>query len=195
VTIVVLSALAGCGRSEAAKYYLLSSLAEGEVQVAPALGGDAITLGVSLAEYLDRPQIVTRISPNQCGLAEFDLWAEPLGDSLARVLAEDLSRLLGTKSVIVSDWPGEGTTGYRVEAHVSRLDGQLGEEVALVVKWKILSAGDRKVLRTHRTKITELTQGPGYEALVAAENRALTAFSRKLAAEIKTVAATSAPGT
>jgi uncharacterized lipoprotein YmbA len=50
--------------------------------------------------YLDRPQIVTRIGANELEMAKFHCWAEPMEDSLGRVLAEDLSNLLFTRTAI-----------------------------------------------------------------------------------------------
>jgi ABC-type transport auxiliary lipoprotein component len=48
-----------------------------------------------LPPYLDRPQLVTRAGSNRMVLADFDSWAEPLQGLFARVLAKNLTLLLG----------------------------------------------------------------------------------------------------
>ena len=61
-----------------------------------------LTIGVGpirFPDYLDRPGIVTRSSGNTIEIAEFDLWAGSLKDDFMRILAENLSILLGTEKM------------------------------------------------------------------------------------------------
>jgi uncharacterized lipoprotein YmbA len=43
---------------------------------------------VSIPAVVDRPQIVVATGPNQVRLEEFNRWAAPLQNSIARVVAE-----------------------------------------------------------------------------------------------------------
>jgi len=79
--ICSLTVLGGCASTEPSRFYILHSLSgsEAETQIAAAENGVAIGIGpIELPEYLDRPQIVTRLSKNELQLAEFDQWVEPL---------------------------------------------------------------------------------------------------------------------
>ena len=52
---------------------------------------------IGLAGYLDRPEIVHNVADYRLRLDSNERWGEPLGELIARVLAEDLdSRLPGT---------------------------------------------------------------------------------------------------
>ena len=81
--------LSGCGGSSApSKFYLLSSLAKSDAQTRNPESPVRLAVGVGPVEvpaYLDRPQIVTRLSLNTLRLAEFDKWAEPLKDTVSRI--------------------------------------------------------------------------------------------------------------
>src|SRR3954465_9716490 len=92
--------LTGCaGSGPPSRYDVLSATAP-ESERRP--DGPAISVGpVTLAKYLDRPQIVTRPTPNELDVAEFDRWGGRLEDNVAQVLAEDLGRQLGTARVTV----------------------------------------------------------------------------------------------
>ena len=89
---VVLSAilLPGCGSTRPTEFYLLTPLP------AAVEAEKDLTIGVgplTLVDYLDRPQIVTREKANKVLLNEFHQWAEPLKDNLLRILAMNLSAL------------------------------------------------------------------------------------------------------
>ena len=65
---------AGCAQTPPSNFSTLSSLRSDDTQGSGAdPEGPTIALGpVKLPQYLDRPQIVTRSSPNRVHLAEFD---------------------------------------------------------------------------------------------------------------------------
>ena len=57
------------------------------------LSAEQIVIGIrpiDFPKYLDRQQIVSRTNGHRLKLAEFDRWAEPLGWSFARALAENV---------------------------------------------------------------------------------------------------------
>ena len=67
------------------------------------MGQRASTIGVfpvAMPDYLDRPQVVTRVSENEIKLDEFNRWAEPLKENFYTVLVENLSTLLSNEKII-----------------------------------------------------------------------------------------------
>ena len=84
-------------------FYVLSATDEpGQV---PA--GRELTLGlgpIHLPPYLERPQMVRRVAPNELVFDEFNRWSEPLKENFVRVLANDLDRLLGVERMIGYPW-------------------------------------------------------------------------------------------
>ena len=141
--------LGGCAKTTPSKFYVLSPLSK-----AASEGRNGFTIGlgpVELAEYFDRPQIITRVSPNQIELAEFDRWAEPLKRNFSRVLAENLSILLGTDRVISYPWPRSVPVKYQIKVEVLRFDGAPGKNVSLVALWTILRGSDKEMILTKKT--------------------------------------------
>ena len=93
--------LTACGTSEPSRLYTLSALPDRGGEFAGS-EGPAVGVGpVTLPQYLDRPQIVQRSGPNRLETSEFDRWAEPLSDTVPRVLAENIGRLLQSEKVYV----------------------------------------------------------------------------------------------
>ena len=143
---------------------------------------------VRIAEYLERPQIVTRVTPNEVRLAEFDQWAEPLDRNIARVLADNLSALLWKKLVVVFPWKGPVPIDYQVKVEILRLDGNLGGDATLEVQWMIFAVGKvKRFLASKKSSFSGPTDGQDYRALVSAESRNLGLLSRDIASAIKTL--------
>ena len=188
--LVLLFAL-GCASSPPTRFYTLSSLQEGggELRGSPSDQDLAIGVGpIKFPEYLDRTEIVTRSSSYKITLSGFDLWAGSLAEDFSRVLAENLSVLLSTESVIVYPQPGSGIARYRIIMDVIRFDGSLGGDVSLIARWSILEGKERKVVFARKSTIKEPSGAQGYEAMVVANSRALEKLSREIAEAIRTLA-------
>ena len=146
---------------------------------------------ITLPKYLDRPQIVTRASGHQLVLGEFDRWAEPLPDNVARVLAENLARLIPTDHILLNPWPRSAALDYQVGVEVWQFDGELGGESALLALWSLLDEAERPLL-TQRASLTSPVGGRDYQAMVQALNQMLEALSRDIAAAIQRLASPAA---
>jgi len=182
LSVICLSACAG--KSASSQFYVLSPLPQSALG---AEGGTVIgVFPVTMPDYLDRPQIVTRVSENEIKLDEFSRWAEPLKNSFTRALVQNLSTLLSTARVINTT----ETTGFpltlQVGVEVVQFDGTLGGDVVLIAKWGLFEREGKKLLLGKRSSFREPTGSATYEALVAAESRAVAALSREIAEAIKT---------
>jgi uncharacterized lipoprotein YmbA len=180
----------GCASSPPTRFYTLSSLQEGgsERRESTSDQDPVIRVGpIKFSEYLDRTEIVTRSSSNKITLSDFDLWAGSLAEDFSRVLAENLSVLLSTESVIVYPRLGSGLAKYQIAVDVIRFDGPLGGDVSLIARWAIFEGKERKLVFTRKSTIIESSGARGYEAMVAADSRALEKLSREIAEAIKTL--------
>jgi uncharacterized lipoprotein YmbA len=137
--------------------------------------------------YLDRLQIVTRASQAQLHLAEFDQWAAPLQDTVARVLAENLSLLMPAARVVLHPWPRTTVIDQQVLLEVTRFDRTTGAEVVLVARWSLLGAAGQE-LTVRQAHFSAPAGGPDYEATVTAMGRTLEALSRDIAATVQSLA-------
>ncbi len=189
--ILLLSLLLLCGcASKATNYYVLHSL-QSEVQdVKITRAENDLTIGVGpikIPEYLDRPQMATRSTPDSLQFAEFDKWAEPLEKDLARVFAEDLSILLSTDRVIVFPWAGSVHVLYQVTVDVAQMEYTPDGKALLVAGWSVFGNDGGKLLAIKRSIIIVPVQSTGFEAIASAQSRAVGEMSREIAACIESL--------
>jgi uncharacterized lipoprotein YmbA len=181
---ICLLLLVGCATSPPSRYYALSPLVEGK-----ALSGDScasVGIGpINLPEYVNRTQVVNRATADELLGSQFELWVEPLSESVPRVIAEDLSRLLCTKEIVLFPWAMSRAPDYRVEMEIVRIDGTLGGTVSLEAWWRVSNGGDKKTRIARKASYQEPTTDRSYTALVQAHSRALAALSREIAATLK----------
>jgi len=192
VAIIFLAlALAGClgGQSPSTNFYMLSPLSPSPAGESAASAEARIHIGletVVIAEYLNRNEIILNLDNTIYQLAEFNQWAEPLDENLTRVLEENLTNLLQDDSIRVflaseSSIPLD----YRLEVDVLRLDGNLGNQVALVSQWARLETEEDALILMRRSKYQELAADETVKELVLAKSRMIENLSRDMAAAIK----------
>ena len=177
-----------CASNAPSRFYVLSSLTGTGGEPETASDKRQVIIGirpVELPAYLDRQQIVTRVSANELHLAGFDEWAEPLEDNFTRILMENLSILLPRDSFIILRARGPEPADYQLQVEVIRFDGTLAGDVSLFARWTILGEDDKKTFITRKPAFKEAAGGPGYKALVAAQSRIVEALCREIAGAIK----------
>jgi len=183
--IITLSILvmAGCAPTPPPTYFQLEEPAN--IQLSGIERGVAVGVGpLNLPSYLDRPQIVTRATEHQLELSEFNRWAEPLKESILRVIAVNLSNKLESTRVFGIPRRDSGVPlEYKVEINIARFDGRLGDEVLLVARW-ILTNQDSQVISTKVSIIREQASGDSYDSLIQAQNKTLRALSDEIAEAI-----------
>jgi uncharacterized lipoprotein YmbA len=189
--IIVLIALAGCtGKSQPSRFYTLTSVSEGQGgQARVEQAGDvAVGIGpVKVADYLNQTRIVTRTGVNNISQAEFDQWTGSFKDNLINVLAENIGHLLRTDRISIYPWRSFMPIDYQVTVDIVRCDGQLGKEVILIARWNILKGKKKELTAMKRSDIrVEIAGGSSYEALVAAQSRAIGTLGSEIVQAIKT---------
>jgi hypothetical protein len=176
--------LAGCV-SAPSRFYTLNAAATSDGS--PVLPCTVTIEPVSVPAMVDHPPITVQLDANRVELDEFNRWAEPLGDNLARVVAENLAVLLGTPKVAAGP-VANFKPDYQVPLHVQRFESVPGKSVLVEALWVVQKTGG--AAQSGHTIASQPVSGPGYEALVAAHSRALATVSRDLAAAIRAEAGT-----
>jgi uncharacterized protein len=177
--LVATLALAGCSSSKPPRFYSLSATA------APgAVTNVAVLVGpVTIPASVDRPQFVVQVATNRVEVDEFNRWDSPLGDSVARVVASDLSTELGTPDVAIAPLANFKPT-YTVAIDIQRFDSIKDQAAVLDAVWTIQAAAGGAT-HSGRTSVREPVQGHGYEALAAAHSNAMAKLSADIAASIR----------
>jgi uncharacterized protein len=177
----VAAAAAGCSASVPARFYTLQSAATAES--APGARYAVMVGPVSVPASVDRPQFVVQVAPNRVDIDEFNRWAAPLPDGIARVVAGDLAVLLGTPDVATAPL-ANFDPAYRVTIDVQRFESVQGEAALVDAVWVVRKTAGEKT-RSGRTTARESVQGEGFEALASAHSRALARVSADIAAAIR----------
>ena len=174
--------VAGCAATTPTRFYTLSSLTAPPGEAAQGLPHLAIGVGpVTLPEYLNRPQIVTRAGSNRIVLADFESWAEPLDGLFARVLTENLSLLLGTDDVVPLPLRRSMRLDYDVEVNVTRFDVDSDGHAVLDARWVVYRDVSGDLVRSARSTLVEPASTNDETAAVQALSQALGAMSREIA--------------
>ena len=185
VIAVVLLSVSGCA-SAPSRFYILAPVAGSPPSATGPSRELAVGVGpVTLPEYLDRPQIVTRTSRHELRLAEFERWAEPLKDNFAQVLKENLAILLPSQRVIAYPWKRATPLDYQLTVAVWRFEWAADGQGELKTRWSLLSGDGQQELLTRTSSYDVRAASEDYPAIVAAMNEALAAFSRDAAAALR----------
>src|SRR5262245_7374519 len=125
ILCVFVGLVAGCGSTPASRFYTLSAAASAPAATTSNL---SVVVGpVSIPAVVDRPQIVVTTGPNQVRPEEFNRWAAPLQNGIARVVAENLVALLGTPRVVLFSQTLGVDVDYRAAIEVQRFESAPGE--------------------------------------------------------------------
>jgi len=186
-----LAFLAGCAGSKMPRLYVLTPI--GAVEATRDPGGPAVGVGpVVMPQYLDRPEIVTRAGGNRLQVADLDQWGGQLGDDTLRVLAQNLSDLLGTDRVALYPWPDASAIGLQVTVEFVRFERDADGAVALNAFWRIADPTTRAMRATgHATIVKRIDRAArgaeSYEATVDLMSDALAGLSQEIAAVIESL--------
>jgi hypothetical protein len=188
---LLIASLAGCALGSARPdrstfFALAASEPDGAV---PAGSWDAaLGLGpVAIPGYLDRPQLVTRVGPNELKLAPVARWAEPLREGIGRALQQDLAAASGARQVALYPWPPTTHVDLAVAVDVLRFEPGARGDIELAARWSVRDTVHGRVLAVRESRLLEPLEGAGYGAEVAALSRALGQLAHEMAAALREV--------
>jgi len=188
LTLVAALAIVGACRlpreSPPSRYWMLTPL---DVDVSAGAHAER-TLGVGpteLPSYLDRAGVVTR-SGARLDVAPYDLWGQPLAETVTQVLGTNLERLLPGTTVELFPWKvATRDLDRRLAIQVERFEADADGAVHLDASWDLRSGAAAQVLSSGRASIREtVPEGGGAEPVVAAMSRALAQLSREIASQM-----------
>jgi uncharacterized lipoprotein YmbA len=173
---------AGCASVPPTRFYVVTPLAvPGPVTRAPGPG--VVVAAVRLPEYLERPQLVTRSGDNRLQMEEFHQWGGNLAKDLTRVMAENLSLLLGSDAVVAAPHTLRMRPDFRIEVEVLRFERAGDGRVHLTAKWWLQRGADGSPLASPTTTLASepLPEEASAELTVAAMSGVYGELSRVIA--------------
>ena len=174
----------GCSTTAPSKFYTLDSTATpGVALTAPS----SVMIGsVSVPAAVDQPQFVVQVAPNRVEVDEFNRWAAPLNDGIARAVAGDLAVQLGTPDVATARLTNFNPA-YVVTIEVQRFESTRGKTALIEAMWAVRKTANGETL-SGRTTAREEVQGDTFDALAAAHSRAIATVSNDIATSIRAAA-------
>jgi len=156
------------------------------VEVSSNPSGIFLGIGpVKLPGYLDREQVVKRVSQNRFQVSENDRWAEPLTENFIRVLMENLTALAPAARLVTYPWRAGERPQYQLEIDVLRFEADASGKVELVARWLIRDTATRHASAVTETRLTPSVKGSSTEAAVTALSEALGGLSQEIAQAVR----------
>lgn len=188
--LILVLAVGGCVTkpSPPTSFYMLDPLARVSTNIPAEAREQTAVIAVEtvrIPAYLDRNQIVTSLDDIEVRLADFNHWAEPLSDSLTRVIAENLSRILSGDSAEAFPAAGSIPYQYSVDLEIMRLDGKMNDQATLTARWAIFGPDDGELIHLRKSEYREAVNGDSYKDLVLAYSRAVEKLCRDIAEVLK----------
>jgi uncharacterized lipoprotein YmbA len=181
ISIAIVAVVANGCSTTPARFYTLDTMATSN---GAPVAHTAVMVGpVTIPASVDQPEFVVQVASNRVELDEFNRWAAPLNDSIARAVSGNLAVLLDTPEVAVAPM-ANFAPDYVVTIDVQRFESIQGQAATVEAVWTVRkSAGG--AIRSGRTVAREAVTGDGFDALAAAHSRALAQMSGDIAAAIR----------
>lgn len=139
---------------------------------------------VDLADYLDKPQIVTRLSAGRLSLHEEDRWAGALDKNIQSILTQNLSKSLPHYTFLASPWDEPVKDRYRIYVDVDRFDGDMNGTVTFEGRWSLVDREDDRIVTGE--KVNYVRQGnPTLEGIVATQSKIVSRLSNDIVKKIR----------
>jgi len=181
--------VSGCARSPKPRLYVFSTGGDKEQFAARHAADTAYTVrfkALRLPRYIDRPQIVSRVSPGEVYVDEFNRWGIPLTSSLTRELALVLMVELPDAYVDINPWLGQKDTDYLVSLDIIHLDGDLGGTVLLEAHWSVYAPGKPEEPVTRKlTHHQRASADKSYESYVEAMRLTMDDLGKEISGAIR----------
>lgn len=196
---IALACLTGCAvietKSDPSRFYVLESPAIPPSAADAPAWPFALAVGrVSLPDYLDRPQVVTRSDDNRVTFSEFHRWPESLDRAVTRVFSDVLASHLRAARVVREPSLDVYRDGVLVQVDALRFEGALGGEVVLRARWRAMAIHNGDVLTSGEHSVSVPSSGGSYDAYAVAMSEALDRFAAEVAARLRHAVAPSVTG-
>jgi len=194
-TAVVSTLLTGClfrPATVSTRHFVLTPISTNETA---STATEQLSVGVGFVKmpsYLLRNSLALRNGANEIEYLEDARWAERLDQCFQRTVAANLSRLLPSDSVSLSDWARDRVS-VRVLIEVQQFDVDTGGQGTLIAQWRISAPETDMPSKSGHARVVWTGASPrGNPEVIATTLSNLAAeFSRELTQPIHKFAASS----
>jgi len=138
---------------------------------------------VEVAEYLNKPQMVTRLSQGRLDVHEEERWAGTFQKNIQYVLKDNLSRIPPKYTFIAYPCEEPLNDTYRIYLTIEKFDGDTAGTVVLRGRWSLIDQNESRVVLSETVAYTE-KGGVSLDELVNTQSRLLERLSRHIATKL-----------
>lgn len=181
--ILSLLLLAGC--SAKSSFYQLQPKVKESTKTSRQHKGAVIGIAeVEIPEYLDKPEMVTRLSAGRLSIHQEERWAGSFPENLQTVLKQNLAAMLPGDTFLSYPWEEPVSDNYRIYVTIDRFDGDRAGLVTLEGRWSLVDRNASRVLYAEQIH-DRLQGGTSLDAIVDTQSRLLYRLSRRIANKVR----------
>jgi uncharacterized lipoprotein YmbA len=187
--LTALLLLSGC--SSKSNFYQLHTAQINSANKATNLKRTVIGVAeVDIPEYLDKPEVVTRLSQGRLQVNETERWAGAFDKNIQSVLTQNLSGLLPQYTFMTYPWDEPLKEKYRIYLSIVRFDGDTTTGmVRLEGRWTLVNIDDNSVVIGQDIQYNEhvVTQKSvaSIDEMVAMQSQMINKLSRIIARKVR----------
>jgi len=183
LAVVIVGLLSGC--SSKSNFYQLQSSSSVKSNTTHAIRHTVVGIAeVEVSGYLNKPEIVTRLTEGRLLVHDEDRWADSFPKNIQSVLRYNLSTLLPQYTFLAKPWEEPLDEKYRIYVTIDRFDGNSSGVVVLEGRWSLVNQDDNSVVISHSFKSKK--QGDiTLDAIVSTQSKLLEQLSREIAKRIR----------
>jgi len=186
---ILILALTGCitpAPGPRSQFYQLQPVAAGE-PVSEMSDGPVVRIGpVQVSEYLNRPQLVTRVGDHQVAYDELHRWAEPLQDNILWILTKNLTeRIPEARIMPFTALPTVLGSTLSVPVRISRLEQRGDGTVLLQAAWIVIARESPKSAMSKNITLTQTAASSSTEDMVAAQSALILELGEAIKVNIR----------
>ena len=187
------------GESPPTRYYILSEVPRTVLPPPAASKAIIAVVEITMSDYLDTRNFVTRPTENTVDLAQFDQWGAPFRPHVSRTLKNNIANLVPSERVLLSPLSIPVRVDYEIRTDIQRFEQDPTGNVVLEARWGLIDLNNRKAVELQTTSISkpvvldEPADGDDrstvirnkYQAIAEAMSAALGDMSRDISAVIR----------
>ena len=187
--LTALLLLSGC--SSKSNFYQLHTVQTSTTNKATNLKHTVIGVAeVDIPEYLDKPEVVTRLSQGRLQVNETERWAGAFDKNIQSVLTENLSMMLSQYSFMSYPWDEPVKEQYRIYLSIEHFDGDTTTGmVRLEGRWTLVNMNDHSVVTGQNIRYHEYVamnkRIASMDEMVTMQSQILNKLSRLIAGKVR----------
>ncbi|MEI8208987.1 MAG: PqiC family protein [Methylococcales bacterium] len=146
--------------------------------------GPVIGLGpIRIPDYLNRPQIMVAVTPNQYLLSDDHRWAERLDQNISLALYQVLPSQLNTDRLVRYPWSQRQVIDYQVGMDIVAFNVDAAGQARLIVQW-FVKHKDNTIL-DKRSEYQFPGSSTDYAVVVKAQSQCLTQLGLEISQTLR----------